>query len=158
LEEIDGAGALVWLIAIAGLVLGGLGCVVGMIGHRRSAALQTRLVQLEDAQKAWRAREAKRARLRATIQQAVEVRWYLAIENDGHGDASDLTVSIDGMPLASWPFIDPKVDLGALGEVAGHGGVRIPLQTTTRPDALQLELTWTDASGELGFFQGELGR
>ena len=39
-----------------------------------------------------------------------------------------------------------------------HATVRIPLQTTTAPDRLQLELTWSDASGDLGFYEAELTR
>jgi hypothetical protein len=146
-------------IAVAGLLLGVLGSALGLIGRRRHQALEQRLLKIEEARKSELARRAKRARLRAAIEEQVEakVRWFVTIQNHGHGDAEALTVSINGSPLDHCDLIDPKeLNPAGIDAVAAHGGLRIPLQVADRPQELQVELTWSDASGELGFYQAKL--
>ncbi len=158
---LDGAVAdlALWWIAAAGLVLGGIGSVLGLTLRRRNRALETQLLRIEDAARSAREREAKRARLYAVIEQEVAIKWYLTIRNDGHAAAQDFTVSIDGAALVRCPLIDPQdLDPARIGTVGAHATVRIPLQTATAPPKLQLELTWSDASGDLGFYEAELTR
>ncbi len=152
-------GLAVWWVAIAGLVLGAIGAGFGVSGRRRSRAFKDELQRLEDASRSAREREAKRARLHAVIEQEVTVRSYLTIRNDGHAAARDFTVSIDGAALDRCPLIDRQsLDPEEIGTVAPHATLRIPLQTPTAPARLQLELTWSDASGDLGFYEAELTR
>jgi len=135
-----------WWTAAAGLVLGGIGSALGLTGRRRNRALAEQLL-----------RATKRARLHAFLEQEVTVRWYLTIRNEGHAAAEDFTVSIDGSALDRCPLIDPQeLELARIGTVGAHATVRIPLKTVTAPSRLQLELTWSDASGELGFYEAEL--
>jgi hypothetical protein len=146
-----------WWIAAAGLVLGGIGSALGLTGRRRNRALEAQLLRLEEAGRAARERATKRARLHAFLEQEVTVRWYLTIRNEGHAAAQDFTVSIDGSALDRCPLIDPQeLELARIGTVGPHATVRIPLKTATAPTSLQLELTWSDASGELGFYEAEL--
>lgn len=148
---------LVWLLAIAGAGFGILGCVFGATSRYRYRTLRARLVEIEEARKSERARRAKQARLHAFLEQQVEVTWFLTIQNRGPADAKNLTASINGAPLDNCPLVDPDAcDLAGLGAVGAHRGVRIPLHTTVRPPELQLELTWTDASDQLGFYQTTL--
>jgi hypothetical protein len=49
-----------------------------------------------------------------------------------------------------------QLDLAALAVVRGQGTVRIPLKTATRPNRLQVELSWSDPSGELGLYEADL--
>ena len=154
----DANGA-IWLVAIAGLAIGVLGCALAAWTRQQNQALGRRLQGFEAAAKAERARQARQARPRATLERDLEVRCHLAIHNDGHGDAKDVTISIDGAPLANCPLVDAQaLDLGTLAALHAHGGLRIPLRTEEVPERLQLELTWTDGSGELGFYQAELRR
>ena len=154
----SGAGLAVWWVAVAGLVLGGFGAALGLSGRHRNQTLE-QLRRLEEAARSAREREAKRARLHAFIEQEVTVRCYLTIRNDGQAAAEHFTVSIDGAALDRCPLIAPEdLELAAIGTVGPHATVRIPLQTTTAPDRLQLELTWSDASGDLGFYEAELTR
>ena len=154
------ANLALWWVALAGLVLGGIGCALGLGARRRHLAVKDRLIKIEEAARSAREREARRARLSAVIEQEVTVRSYLTIRNEGHGAARDFTVSIDGAALDRCPLVDPQgLDLAALGTVGAHASVRIPLKTTANaPHRLQLELTWSDASGELGFYEAELTR
>jgi hypothetical protein len=148
-----------WWVAAAGLSLGGIGCAHGLTLRRRNRALEEQLLRVEEAGRRAREREARRARLHAVIEQEVTVRWYLTIRNEGHTAARDFTVSIDGAALDRCPLIDPQdLELARLGTVGAHARVRIPLQTATAPDKLQLELTWSDASDEVGFYEAELTR
>jgi hypothetical protein len=154
----DASGA-IWLVAIAGLVIGALGCVLAALTRRRNQDLGQRLQRIEDAAKSEQARQARLARPRATIERDVVVRYQLAIHNDGHGEAKDVTISIDGAPLDNCPLVDAAaLDLASTAALGAHGGLRIPLETKEVPERLQIELTWTDASGELGFYQAELRR
>jgi hypothetical protein len=146
-----------WWIAAAGVVLGGIGSALGLTGRRHSRALERQLRRFEEAAQAARERVAKQARLHAFIEQEVTVRWYLTICNEGHAAARDFTVSIDGSALERCPLIDPQeLDLARIGTVGAHATVRIPLKTASAPTSLQLELTWSDASGEIGFYEAEL--
>jgi hypothetical protein len=155
----SGAGLAVWWVALGGLVLGGLGTALGLSGRRRERALKEQLLRIEEAGRSARERDAKRARLHATIEQEVTVRWYLTIRNDGHAAAQDFTISIDGAALDRCPLIAASdLERAKIGTVGPHATVRIPLQTTTAPDKLQLELTWSDASGDLGFYEADLTR
>jgi hypothetical protein len=155
----EGAGLAVWWVALAGLVLGGIGAALSLSGRRHNLALKDQLQRLEDAARTAREREARRARLHAVIEQEVTVRWYLTIRNDGHAAAHNFTVSIDGAALDRCPLIAPEdLELARIGTVDPHATVRIPLQTPTAPDHLQLELTWSDASGDLGFYEADLTR
>jgi hypothetical protein len=145
------------VIAVAGLLLGVLGSALGLIGRWRHQALEQRLIEIEEARKRELARQAKRASLRAAIEERVQARWFVTIQNHGHGDAEDLTVSINGSPLDHCELIDPKeLNPARIDTVAAHGGLRIPLRVAHRPQELEVELTWSDASGELGFYQAKL--
>jgi hypothetical protein len=161
MAAIDGAVAdlALWWVAAGGLVLGAIGSVLGLTGRRRNRALKEQLTRSEEAARAARERAAKQARLHAFIEQEVTVRWYLTIRNEGHSAARDFTVSIDGSALERCPLIDPQdLDLAKFGAVGAHATLRIPLKTATAPGKLQIELTWSDASGELGFYEAELTR
>ena len=161
MPALDGAAASLILtgLALAGLVLGACGAVLGVSGRRRARAAMKRLADLEEARRSARERAAQRARLSAFLEPEIEVRWYLTIRNEGHGAAQEFAVSLDGRPLEQSPLIDPaQVDPSGLGVVPAHGTLRIPLRTTLRPDRLQLELSWSDASQELGLYQAELTR
>ena len=148
-----------WWVVVIALVLGGLGTALGLSARRRHGALEDQLLRLEEANRSARERDARRARLAAVIEQEVTVRWYLTIRNDGHAAAQDFTVSIDGAALDRSPLIAASdLELATIGTVGPHATVRIPLQTTTAPDRLQLELTWSDASGDLGFYEADLTR
>lgn len=152
-------GVAVWWIAIAALVLGGIGAALGLSGRRRHRTLGEQLLRIEEASRNAREREGRRARLRASIEQEVTVGWYLTIRNEGHAAAQDFTVSIDGSALDRCPLIDPQaLDLARTGTVGAHAAMRIPLKPGAAPDKLQLELTWSDASGEMGFYEAELSR
>jgi len=152
-----GADLMLWLFAVAGAGLGLLGCVFGAASRYRHRALARRIAEIEEARRSERARLTRQARLHAFIEQEVEVRWFLTIHNQGPAKADNLTASINGTPLDNCPLIDPKqCDLAALGAVGAHRGVRIPLSTSDRPAELQVELTWSDQSGELGFYQTTL--
>ncbi len=158
---IDGAvaGLALWWMAAAGLVLGGIGGALGLTLRRRNRALEEQLLRIEDASRNAREREGKQARLHAVIEQEVAVKWYLTIRNDGHAAAQHFTVSIDGAALDRCPLIAPEdLERAKIDTVGAHATVRIPLQATTAPPGLQLELTWSDASGDLGFYEADLTR
>ncbi len=147
------------VVAVAGLLLGVLGSALGLIGRRHHRALAQRLIEIEEARKNERVREAKRARLHAAIEEQVEVkvRWFVTIQNHGHGDAKHLTVSINGSPLDHCELVNSEeLNLARIEAVAAHGGLRIPLRATQRPQDLQVELTWSDASADLGFYQAKV--
>lgn len=151
-----GPHPVVWL-AIAAALFGVLGCVFGATSRWRYRVLQQRIVEIEEARKAERARRARQARLHAFVEQQVEVKWYLTIQNRGPAEARNLTASINGSPLDNCPLIDPEAcDLAGLGAVGAHRGVRIPLHTAERPAELELELTWSDDSGQLRFYRTSL--
>ncbi len=95
-----------WWVALAGLVLGGIGCALGLGARRRHLAVKDQLLKIEEAARSAREREARRARLYAVIEQEVTVRSYLTIRNEGHGAARDFTVSIDGAALDRCPLVD----------------------------------------------------
>lgn len=157
--DLSALSMVVWLFSGAGFILGGLGSVLGAMSWRRNRALKMRIAQLEEEGKAAREREAHRAKLRAFITQELDVKSYLVIQNDGHGDAHNLTVSVNGSALDEWPMIGLEAaELAKTGAVKAQAGVRIPINSSTAPDKLQLDLTWSDASGELGFYKVELDR
>jgi hypothetical protein len=152
-----GATLTIWLIAVAGLVLGACGAVLGLSSRRRYRTIEERLAQIEIAAKRAREREAQRAKLRAFVEQELTVKWYLTVQNEGQGVARDCTVSINGSSLEQSSMVDARqLDLAALSVVDGHGAVRIPLKTPTRPNRLQVELSWSDPSGELGLYEADL--
>lgn len=147
----------IWLIALAGLALGACGAVLGLSSRRRYRTIEERLAQIEIAAKRAREREAQRAKLRAFIEQELTVKWYLTVQNDGQGAAHDCTVSINGSSLERSSMVDgQQLDLAALSVVHGRGAVRIPLKTAIRPNRLQVELSWSDSSGELGLYEADL--
>ncbi len=161
MAAIEGAAAnlALWGLAAAGLVLGALGAGLGLRRRDRCRSLEEQLARLEEAARAAREREAKRARLSAAIVQEVTVRSYLSIRNYGHGAARDITVSIDGAALDRCPLIDPDdLERARAGAVGAHATLKIPLRPGAEPAKLQLELTWSDGSGELGFYEAELTR
>jgi hypothetical protein len=150
---------LVWLVSGAGLILGGLGSALGAMSWRRNRTLRRRIVELEDEAKAARQREAQRAKLRAFIAQELDIKSYLVIQNDGHGNAQNLTVSINGSSLDQCPMIAlQKSDLAKMNGIKAQGGLRIPINSSNASDKLELDLTWSDASGELSFYKIELDR
>jgi hypothetical protein len=152
-----GATLTIWLIALAGLVLGACGALLGLTCRRRYRSIEQRLAEIESAARRAREREAQRARLRAFVEQEITVNWYLTVRNEGQGIARDCTVSINGSSLEQSSMVDARqLDLAALGVVPGHGTVRIPLNTGTRPNRLQVELSWSDPSGELGLYEADL--
>lgn len=146
-----------WLIAVAALVLGACGALLALTGRRRYRAIEERLGEIESAARRAREREAQRARLRAFVEQEIIVKWYLTVQNEGQGVARDCTVSINGSSLEQSSMVDARqLDLAALAVVRGQGTVRIPLKTATRPNRLQVELSWSDPSGELGLYEADL--
>ncbi len=146
-----------WWIAAAGFVLAAWGSLLALGSRRHSLALEDRLGRIEAAARTARERETQRPRLRAVLEQEVEVKWYLTIQNEGHGAASDFTVSIEGSSLEQCPLVDAgQLDPARLSLVDGHGTLRIPLKTVCRPERLQVELSWSDPSGELGLYEAEL--
>ncbi len=160
MTPIDGAILALWWVAAAGLVLGGIGTALGVRARRRGRGLEAQLGRAEDAIQGLRERDTRRARLYATIEQEVTVRAWLTIRNEGHATARDFTISINGAALDRCPLIDAQaLDPEQLAAVAAHGTLRIPLTPgPCGPNSLQLELTWTDASGELGFYEADLPR
>jgi hypothetical protein len=151
------AALIIWWIAIGGLALGVCGAVLWLKILRRAQATEERLTRIEVAAKIAREREAQRPKLRAFMEQEVKVRWYLTIQNVGEGSASDCTVSINGSSLEQSLVVeDGSLNLAALSVVGGHDLVRIPLKTAARPSRLRVELSWSDASGELGLYKAEL--
>ncbi len=161
MPALDGTAAslILWGLALAGLALGACGAALGLAGRRRAEVAAERLAQIEEGNRRARERDAQRARLSVFLEPEVAVRWYLTIRNDGPGPARDLTISIDGMALEQSPLVDvAQVGATKLGVVGAHGTLRIPLRTASRPDELQLELSWTDPSGEFGLYQTELTR
>lgn len=144
-----------WWIAGGALTLSACAVVLALIDRHRSRTLGERLARYEHA--AERERKRHRPNLQAFLEQEVDVKWYLAIRNDGLGSARELTVSVDGSSLEQSPMIDARqLDAAKLSLVAGHGLVRIPLKTPTRPHSLQVELSWSDASGEVTLVEAEL--
>jgi hypothetical protein len=150
---------MIWGVALAGPILGACGALLALAARWRQQTVADRVTQLEEASRRALTREAQRARLRAFLEPEVEVRWYLTIRNDGPGPARDCTISIDGTALEHSPMIDPaQLASAKLAVIGAHGTLRIPLRTATRPEEMQLELTWSDASGEFGLYQAELSR
>ncbi len=157
MAPIEGAVFVLWLVAAGGLALAGAATVVGLGARRRGQDLEAQLARAEDALRSLRERDARRARLFATIEQEVTVRTWLTIRNEGHAAAQDFTVSINGATLDRCPLIDPEtLDPARIGTVAAHSTLRIPLKPLPAPARLQLELTWSDASGDLGFYEADL--
>jgi hypothetical protein len=151
------AAVSVWWIALAGALLGACGAALGLGSRRRARALEERLARLEVAVRTGREREAQRPRIRASLEQAVDVRWYLTIENEGQGSARDFTISIDGSSLEQSSMVDAgQLDLTQLSRIDGRGALRIPLKAARRPERLQVELSWSDGAGELGLYAAEL--
>jgi hypothetical protein len=159
LYEDYGIQVLIGFALAAGIILGGLGAILGAMGWRRHRRLGERLEQIEEQRKAERTREAQRAKLRARIEQQVDVKSYLIIENDGPGDAANLTVSINGSPISNCPAVslDPS-DLSRIHGVKAQDRLRIPIKPSPELQTLHLDLTWSDASGELGFYKTEFDR
>jgi hypothetical protein len=152
-------GSILAALALAGVVLGAYGAALGLSGRRRARAAMERLAKVEEASRLVRDLRAQRARLSAYLEPEIEVRWFLAIRNEGHGVARDFTVSLDGRPLEQSPLIDPQqVDVGSLSLVPAHSSLRIPLRIAEHPERLRLELSWSDASQEIGLYQVELTR
>ena len=150
---------LVWLISGAGLILGGVGAVLGAMSWRRNRTLKIRIAELEQEGKSEREREAQRAKLRAFIDQHIDIKSYLVIQNDGQGDARNLTISINGSTLDKCPLVGHEGSgLAEIEGVKAQAGLRIPINSSTTPDKLQLDLSWSDASGALGFHKVELDR
>jgi hypothetical protein len=150
-------GGMLWWITIIAVAIGAFGTALGLSNRRRSRDLEERLDHIEEANRRARQREGQRARLRAFIEQRFEVRWYLTIENQGPGAAQDVTISIDGTSLERSPVVASQaLNLAGLGSLGAQGTVRIPLQAS--PEKLQLDLSWSDATGDLSFYEAELTR
>jgi hypothetical protein len=161
MPALDGvpASLMFWGLVLAALLLGACGAALAPSSRRRQQALSARLDGIAEADRRMREREARRARLSVALEPEIEVRWYLTIRNDGPGPARDLTISIDGTALEQSPMIDPtQLASAELGVVGAHRTLRIPLRTAGRPDELQLEVSWSDTSGEFGLYQTELSR
>jgi hypothetical protein len=150
--------AILWAVALTGIILGVLGCAVALFSWRRQRSLQGRLDRLQEAAARERERETKRARLHASLGQQIDISWTLVIRNDRPATASGITVSVNGDPLDRSPLIDQekleKIDTETL---PGSRQLRLPLVSRDLPDDLVVEVTWSDGSGELGFRKTTFG-
>ena len=150
--------SILWAVALSGVVLGVLGCSFGLWTWRRQQSLQRRLVRLQELAASERERQTKRAKLHAALEQHVEITWTLVIQNEGPATASGITLSINGVPLDQSPLIDPRICGEADTEsLAGNQQLRLPLVVRERPEDLVVEVTWSDASGDLGFSKRTFG-
>ena len=148
--------AILWAVALTGIILGVLGCAVALFSWRRQRSL--RLDRLQGAAARERERETKRARLLTSLEQQIDISWTLVIRNDRSATASGITVSVNGDPLDRSPLIDQekleKIDTETL---PGSRQLRLPLVSRDLPDDLVVEVTWSDGSGELGFRKTTFG-
>jgi hypothetical protein len=144
--------SILWAVALTGVVLGVLGCSFGLWTWQRQQSLQRRLVRLQELAASEQERQTKRAKLHAALEQHVEISWTLVIQNEGPATASGITLSLNGVPLDQSPLIDPRTCGEADTEsLAGNRQLRLPLVVRERPEDLVVEVTWSDASGDLGF-------
>lgn len=145
-------------VAVAGLVLGLLGCSLALWSWRRQRALQSRLGRLEEAAIREQGRRTRRARLQADLEQQVEISRVLVIRNAGPAAASGITVSLGGVPLDHSSLIDHKKLDGTGAETLPAGRqLRLPLVARELPEEVEVEVTWSDATGDLGFVRMTFG-
>lgn len=138
-------------VAIAGIVFGLVGCCLALWSWRHQRSLDGRVERLEEAAMRERERRARRARLHVVLEQHIEIRRVLVLQNHGPATASGITVSVNGVPLNRSPLVDQE-KLGTIGAdmlPASHQ-LRLPLVSRELTEEIMVEVTWSDATGDLG--------
>lgn len=144
-----------WLIPLVALILAGLSLWVSSKGQKRQSELQARIVEIEQAREHERQRLAQRAILRAELIHEPYGRSgtdKLRIYNGGDSEAREIVVKLDGKPIREHPAV---VDVGTgINQVGPRSSVQylVAMTYTTYPP-WDLEITWTDDSGEPGLYR-----
>ena len=150
------------LIPVLSLVVSAIALGVAIWAHVRGHRFGKRMVALEEARESDRIRQGAKANLVADIQRGDGSGpvWRLEVENRGQAEARDVTVLLDAQPILDHPGVARATQQGLnreLRHLAAGARFRYVLAPTLgcRPP-WELEITWTDDSGEPGSYQATL--
>jgi len=146
--------------ALAAFVLSLAACIGSAVAWRKSHNVQKRQVAMEEKRERDRLIEKKKARLLAEIVREDVVRGThagtahrLSITNKGQAEARDIKLTIDGKPILEHPAIPHRV-LQEFHILGPGSSAQFPV-AVTRATHLpwQVEVDWTDDSGEPGHYR-----
>ena len=141
------------------MALGSL--VVAMVALVKSSRTQKRLLTIEEQRERDRLAETKKARLTARIteQPSGPGGWngYLQIINEGKGEAREIQISLDGVPAMEHRSILKQQS--PIRQVGPQSAARYVLDSAIGvPLPREVEMRWTDDSGEQGRYRTTLTR
>lgn len=141
-----------------GNVLSLIAIVVSVAAWITSWKTQKRLVVIEESRDRDRLKQTRKARIRVELAREhgeARVPERLRIYNDGESDARDLTIKLAGKPVHEHPAV--IVTGSEISQVGPRSYVQYMVALThANFPPWDIEVTWSDDSGEPGFYKSTI--
>ena len=126
---------------------------ISVWAYKKSAKTEKRMLEIEEAREQDRLSKQNKAFL--TTRLLREKGDYLVIENKGYSEARDIKVKIDGKRLLEHPNVLTKQkEILSVGATSSFRYFMTIFDQT--PGPFEIEITWTDDSGEPGHYKTTL--
>ena len=121
---------------------------------KRQNKWQERLLHLEEAESRNRSTASQSAKLRAVLDR-IGKSPALLVMNDGAAEARDISIKIDGIPIAQHRnVLSGEQEVRQLGP--GGSARYILALTSGTPPLIQVEIGWADGAGEAQRWRSDL--
>ena len=142
------------VIELVAVSLSAIAIIISLWFAIRQSKWQARLLHLEEAEEQRRSTASQSAKLRAVLDR-IGQSPALLVMNDGAAEARDISIKIDGIPIAQHHnVLSGEYEVRQLGP---GGSARYMLALTSgTPPLIQVEIGWADGAGEAQRWRSDL--
>ena len=142
------------MIELVAVSLSAIAIIISLWFAIRQSKWQARLLHLEEAEEQRRSTASQSAKLRAVLDR-IGKSPALLVMNDGAAEARDISIEIDGIPIAQHHnVLSGDQEVRQLGP---GGSARYMLALTSgTPPLIQVEIGWADGAGEAQRWRSDL--
>lgn len=142
------------MIELVAVSLSAIAIIISLWFAIRQSKWQARLLHLEEAEEQRRSTASQSAKLRAVLDRTGKSPALLVM-NDGAAEARDISIKIDGIPIAQHHnVLSGEQEVRQLGP-GGSARYWLALISGT-PPLIQVEIGWADGAGEAQRWRSDL--
>ena len=142
------------MIELVAVSLSAIAIIISLWFAIRQSKWQARLLHLEEAEEQRRSTASQSAKLRAVLDR-IGKSPALLVMNDGAAEARDISIKIDGIPIAQHHnVLSGGQEVRQLGP-GGSARYMLALISGT-PPLIQVEIGWADGAGEAQRWRSDL--
>ena len=139
---------------VAASLLSAIAIIVSLWNAKRQGEWQERVLALEEAEERRQTAAEQSAKLRAVLDRSGRSSALLVM-NDGVAEARDISIKIDGIPIAQHHnVLSGEQEVRQLGP-GGSARYMLALISGT-PPLIQVEIGWADGAGEAQRWRSDL--